>query len=412
MDEWLKKPWVIRVVSLALAVLLFIAVTLDQQEQQSDSSFPLSISSSEETQTIEEVPVEIRIDEDRYVVSGVPETVSVGLQGSVSQVTSTARQQNFDVFVDLEELEPGTHTVPIRYSGISSSITVYIEPEQIQVTIEEKASDEFEVSVDFINEAQLPVGYELGDVTVEPSAVRITSARSIVDNIAIVKAFVDVKDADEPIELSDVPVKAYDNQGNELQVRVEPSTVSVSVDVRSPNKEVPIDIETTGEAQEGISISNMEADPEVVQVFAADGVLENISAVSTQEIDLSEITENTTLEVPIEVPTDIRKTNIEVVTILIEVERTIETTFEEVPIEVDNLGEDLSISFVEPLEGELDVTALGLEDLVNELSLDDIRLFIEVEENQAGEYTLPLRIEGPEGVELETEIENVTVLIE
>src|SRR5690625_6301618 len=100
--------------------------------------------------------------------------------------------RNFEVFVDLRHLGEGTHTVDIQYAKVPSELSVYIEPKTIEVEIEERASEEFDVDVDFINIDQLPEGYELGVPDVNPGKVRITSSRSVIDEIAIVKVYIDV----------------------------------------------------------------------------------------------------------------------------------------------------------------------------------------------------------------------------
>ncbi|MDL4841252.1 CdaR family protein [Aquibacillus rhizosphaerae] len=410
MDELLKKPWVIRLVSLALAILLFTAVSLD--ESSSERTDPPFFGGSEETQTIDNVPVDIVIDQEKFAVSGVPETVSVDLQGSAGVVTSTATQMNFDLFVNLEGLESGTHMVPIESSGIPDSLQVYIEPEEIEVTIEERATQEFEVTVGYTNENDIATGFELGEATVQPSTVTITSAKSVVDTIASVNAFVDVSNADEPIENREVPVKVYDSQGNELSVRIEPSTVNVSVDINDPNKTVPIQVETTGEAQEDITINTITTEPEVVQVFASDSVLQDLESVATEAIDLSEITEDTTLEVELIAPADSRKMNIQTITVTIEVDKTVEQTFEDVPIEVDNLVNDLTVTFISPEESQMDVIATGLEDVMAQLTNNDFQLSIDLDGLEEGEHQIPVDIDGPDNIEVQLELETVTVQID
>src|SRR5690625_6717020 len=109
----------------------------------------------EQTEVLNDVPVNIRIDSDRYVVSGVPEFVTVSLDGANSVLTPTIRQRNFEVYVDLEELGEGTHTVDLEYTKVPSELSVFIEPKTIEVEIEERASEDFPVSVDFINKDQL-----------------------------------------------------------------------------------------------------------------------------------------------------------------------------------------------------------------------------------------------------------------
>src|SRR5699024_7420272 len=137
----------------------------------------------------------------------------------------------FKVFVDLRGLEEGDHTVDVEYSDIPKDLKVYLEPKEVDVTIEERSSKEFPVTEDYLNTDGLPEGLELGDTEVKPDTVTITSSKSVIDQIAIVKVFIDVDGVTEPINNREVPVNVYDSQGNELRVNLDPENVVVSVDV-------------------------------------------------------------------------------------------------------------------------------------------------------------------------------------
>src|SRR5699024_4289379 len=154
-----------------------VFVSVEENPNQPELRF---FGSSTEMQTLDDVPVDIRIDEN-YVVSGVPEFVSVTLEGPTSILTKTVRLRNFDVFVDLTGLEEGDHTVEIEYENVPDDLSIYIEPKTIDVTIEERATEEFPVSVDFLNTDKLPDGYELGETTIDPETVTITSSKSVVE---------------------------------------------------------------------------------------------------------------------------------------------------------------------------------------------------------------------------------------
>src|SRR5699024_2421416 len=217
MDKWFRSKWFVRTISLAFAIMLFTVVSIEEAEDSQNENSIFFSSSSQEMKTIDEVPVQIRIDNEQYVVSGVPEFVSVSLEGKTSTITPLVRQLNFDVFVDLEGLDAGEHTVEIQYEYVPNDVSIYIEPKTIDVTIEEKASKEFSVTIDMLNTSEVPDGFELGTPVVEPSKVTITSSKSVIEQIAIVKVFVDVAGLKEPIKNREVPVNVYDGQGNELR---------------------------------------------------------------------------------------------------------------------------------------------------------------------------------------------------
>src|SRR5690625_409536 len=131
-------------------------------------------------------------------------------------------------------------TVNIEHEKIPSELSVYIDPKTIDVDIEERATEQFPISVDFIDEDKLPVGYELGEAEVKPEVAEVTSAKSVMEQIGIVKVYIDVADLDESVNNREVPINVYDNQGNALSVKSDQESEVVSVDVDNQRKTVPI----------------------------------------------------------------------------------------------------------------------------------------------------------------------------
>src|SRR5699024_168329 len=146
MDNWFKSKWFVRGLSLAFAILLYVFVGIEAQNTQVDSRFIPT--SSDEFQTLENVEVDIRIDSERFVVSGVPEVVTVTLQGPPAILTPVAKQLNFDVFVAVRELEEGDNTESIEYDRIPDELDVFIEQSAVDITIEVRATEDLEISVE------------------------------------------------------------------------------------------------------------------------------------------------------------------------------------------------------------------------------------------------------------------------
>lgn len=413
MNDWVNRPWVIRVISLILAVLIFIVVSFDNKDTSVDEvGFDDLFSSSQETQTVEEIPVNIQIDDEKYVVSGVPKTASVTLVGTVSVVQSTATQQNFDIFVDLQDLEPGTYTVPLEYDGISDRLDVSLNPVEVDVTIEERGTSEFEVKADYTNEDSLEAGYELLEASIDPKTVQITSSKSVIDRISVVKAFVDVDGIGESMEIENVPVRVYDSEGNELSVRVEPENVTVKVNVDNPNKKVPVDVDTSGESPDDIKISSISSKTKEVQVFASKSDLDDIDGLMTKPIDISKINEDTSIEVELVVPDNVRLVNPSTVTVDIKVDKRVERDFENVLIGIENLDETYTSEFVNPANGEVSFTVTGFESDFESVDANDFKLTINASELSPGEHQLPITISGPDSLEVLLPSENATIRIE
>jgi len=410
MDNWFQSKWVIRLLALAFAITLFIFVNVETNTTGSDSSIP---GRTTQVQTLDDVPVEIEIDSENYVVTGVPEFATVTLEGTPAVVTPAIFNRNFSVYVDLTEYGEGSHTVDLEHT-ISGDMRVYIEPKTIEVTIEERASETFPITVEFLNTDQLPPGYEVSSYELDQPEVTVTTSREIMEQVGVVKIYVDVANAEGSIQNREVPINVYDTQGNELQVRLDRESAVVSVEFDNPSKVVPLDIETTGELPEDFSLVSMSANVDEVEIFAVSDVLEGVSTVSTEPIDLSEVTESGTVNVGLDLPAGVNTGELETIEVTIEVEELEDSlVIEAMTIEDEELGDGQDLTFVEPEEAEMDMLITGTETAISEFSSEDFRIFINVADLEEGEHLVPVNIEWEETEEvtLTPEYEEVTVEI-
>src|SRR5699024_12357373 len=111
MDNWFKSRWFVRGISLAFAIALYVFVQVEMDQYQNDSR--LLHDSGDDAQTVEDVPVNIRIDNDSYVVSGVPEVASVTLEGTRGTQAATEQEKDLEDDVDIEGYEGRTNRVTL-----------------------------------------------------------------------------------------------------------------------------------------------------------------------------------------------------------------------------------------------------------------------------------------------------------
>lgn len=318
MDSWFRSVWFIRIISLILAGLLWVTVNVDDNM---DSDSLIFNDTSSDMEVMDNVPLEIRFNSEEYVVSGLPQEVSVTVEGPPSAVTPVVRQQNFEVFVDLTDYGPGTHQVSLQHSGISNQLAVTIEPKTIEVTIEEKVSESFGVNVDYLNETSLASDLELGEAEVNPSEVQITGASSIVERVASVKAIIDVGEATKTIEDQEAPVKVYDNQGNELNVLVDPNEVNVTVPIVERMKQVPFQLKGVGGAPEGVIVNSLTTERQQIMVYGAHEALVSMEELPPIEVDLTDVSEDQTVEVKVPVPEGVKRVEPETIKVQIDVDQ-------------------------------------------------------------------------------------------
>lgn len=402
MDKLFQSKWAIRVISLVLAVTLYLFVNIETNTEQNESR--VDQNGGTETQVLEDVELDLRIDAENYVVSGVPEYVTVTLEGKRSALAPIIRLRNFTVFVDLSDYGEGEHTVELQYEGLPDNVVAYIEPKEIDVQIEERASKEFGVELDLVRTDELPIGYELGEPEVDPGTVTVISSAANIEQIAMVKVYVDVSELKESIRNRELPVVVQDAQGNNINARVEPATVTVSIPVDRPSKKVPLTIATTGDLPDDLEISNMEVESEI-EVFGKREVLNEVEGITTKELDVSKIEESGTVELDLDFPEGVIA-NEEKVEVEIEVEAS--KTFEKIPIDVE--GKNASdVTFLKPKKAEVDIVATGSHKMMADVKKKDVKALIDLSDLTEGKHEVDLVVDGPDDVTFEPKFKKVEV---
>lgn len=114
-------------------------------------------------------------------------------------------------------------------------------------------------------------------------------------------------------------MNVLDRNLNKLDVSVNPDKVNVSVNVTNPSKTVPISINPVGSNRDNLTIKSITTNPKKVTIYGTSARLAGIEALPVN-IDISKITKDTTIDVPISLPDGINKVDPEMVTATIKVE--------------------------------------------------------------------------------------------
>lgn len=407
MDNFMENPWFVRIIALLLAIFLF--VTANDIGGKNKSSTPNSMENSD-IDTIADVPVEVYYDSENLVVSGVPETVEVKLEGQRRFVEAAKRQRDFTIYVDLSDLEIGKHRVPILYKDISDKLKVAVEPSYTEVNLQEKVTDDFRVEAEF-NRSILAEGFEAEQPEVEPKTVKVTGAKDVIERIMYVKATIDASGLINDTIKREARVTVLDRDLNKLSASVEPETVAVTIPITNPRKNVPIKINKEGEAPKGIDIKAVSTVTPEVMIFGTTEVLKEIDELEVS-VDISNIHEDTEIEVPIEPPAGVNKITPENITVKVTADKQQhEKTLDGIPIEEKGLNAGMEFEFLSPATDSVALKVFGEEKDVKDVKKGQFHVIMDLAGLSSGTHDVELAVEAPENVKWELSQKTVKVRI-
>lgn len=203
--------------------------------------------SNEQTDVIRDVPVDVYYDNENLIVTGLPETVDVTIEGPMALVLKAKGAKDFSIFADLSNLLLGEHDVKLQYENISEKLKVTLDPATVHVNIEEKVTQEFRVDPE-MNKRLIEEGFILKEMTANPPTVYVTGAKSAIESISYVKATVTGEQGLKESFSQEAAVKVLDRDLNKLDVTIEPEIVKVQVDIAEYSREIPVVLKETGQA--------------------------------------------------------------------------------------------------------------------------------------------------------------------
>jgi YbbR domain-containing protein len=410
MDKFMDSPWFLRFTALFLALILFFSVKAEDEKLVGKAV-------GDTVDAIPDVPVDVYYDNENLVVTGVPETVNITIEGPTNLVQSTKLLKDFTVRADLSNLTLGQHTVRLQTENISEKLDVRIDPATIEVMIEEKITRSFRVDPE-INERLLAEDFHIVKMDVTPSTIEVTGAKSIVEAISFVKASATGEQGINQTFEQQARVRVLDRDLNKLNVTIVPEQVNVKVEVAEYNKEVPIVLKKSGAPTSNVTINSVSTKEEVITLFGPKKVLDQIKELEV-DVDLSQVKEQEkTLEVVLKKPKGITKMSLDKIKVLVnassseedmeevnapeepEKEEQIATKeFQDIPVKVNGLDEKFKGSFQKPEDGMTDLTITAEQNVIDKLEKTDFVIYVDASGvTDEGEQNLPISVEGPQNV--------------
>jgi len=423
MDKLMDNPWFLRITALLLAMLLFFTVKSEMESTNNEQS-------SDMTDVIQEIPVEVYYDDDNLIVTGVPKTVDMKVTGPRSLVMPTKAIQDFTLFVDLRNTTMGEHVVRIQHENVSDKLQVELSPTTITVNIEERISREFNVEPE-INERLLKENYVIKRISTDPDRIRVTGPKSIIENIEFVKATVTGKEGIEETFTQEANIRVLDrNLGKLDNVTIEPEQVNVTVEVEEYSEILPIRLRQTGTPIEGVTINKLTSNINNVRVFGSRTSIEELDEILV-DVDISKLEKTETLDLKIPLPKGVSRLSEKQVKVKVDVTPAPEEEpviddetaqagednetdvssreFTGMNVEVRGLNEADTYSFIQPGNGQLNLIVRGEIEFLDTLNASDFQVFVDASGTETGENQLDVTVEGPENVTWTVSVPTVKV---
>lgn len=256
------------------------------------------------------IPIDIvGKDPSLIITSETPTSAEVTLRAPNSVWEQlTTLDNSVQATLDLSGLEAGEHTVNLQIRLLVRPVQlVLVNPASVTVKLEKSATRA--LPLDLSISGHPSVGYQAGDVTLEPKEVVISGPQSIVDQAAKARVSVNLggvrENVDQAINIQILDAKNVPVKG--LTVTPDTAHVSAPVSQQGGFRDVAVKVVVQGQVAAGYRLENISVYPPVVTVLSPDIELVNglPGVVETQPLDLENAKDDISTRLGLKLPDNI-----------------------------------------------------------------------------------------------------------
>lgn len=385
-ENWLSKTSTLLFISLVIAIVAFVIV--DQK---------MLFFSESSAEILKSQPIEVIMNEEAYVVEGLPETVDITLVGRKADLYFAKQSPSHEVVVDLTGLKPGTHKVNIKYNQALASIDYNVNPSTATVIIYPKISETRTLTYDLLNQDSLDSKLVIDNVSISTDKVVIKGAEYQLKKVATVKALIDinnlVKQEVGVITINDVPLKAYDENGNVVDVEIVPEKINADITITSPSKDLPIKVIPVGNVSFGKAISSIDISETNVTVYGDEEVLNSLTYIPI-EIDVNDLNSNKQYKMELEKPVGVKHMSVNNITINVGLDNVTSKDLSGIDIKYRNLADGYIVQGVSANDTTVSVTLKGVESVIKNITSEDVTAYLDLSGYGEGIHEVEVLVTG------------------
>lgn len=286
-------------------------------------------------------------------------------------------------------------------SVVNSSFEILSKSVQtVSVDIQPYVNKDFDVKA-VVNTAD-ETAKELANAVASPGSVTVYGARSIVESVAEVRAYVSPETVEDGMVMTAVPV-AYNADGivvGDVTFGTEELSVMITLD---EVKSVRVNLSLTGEVADGYEITDYYTNPETMEVAGDAAALSRLNSINLPDIDVTGLEANSGYEffAGDYLPDGLRALDGGRITatVIVEEEETKELI---IPVDSVTWGDTLAEGYMASISGEdISISVKGVASVIDTLTAADIEAHIDLDGLEEGEHDdVYVRFELPEGVSL------------
>jgi len=379
--RWLGRNLTSMILSLLLAFVIWIsAVTSANPNVEAEFSIPLEVRQQ---------------SSDIAIVDPLPQTVDLKILAPESIIQSLEEDNLLVAYINLTDISAGTYRFPVQVQIPDQLNPIRVleqNPEKLELKVSNLISKPLPVSIQV--EGEPAIGYQTSGLSWDGSSVTVTGQDSKVQEVAVVVGILDISDSTGSISRS-ITLEARNTAGEIVDgVMLQPETVLVnqSISLQGGYRNLAVNVTTQGVVEPGYRFTSITPAPPTVMVFSEDPQLvEGLPGyVNTKPLNLNGV--DGYLETILELDLPEGVTVVGDPTVLIQVNVTALETSMVITREIEVIGLLPGLN-AQVSPSQVSVRVSGPVPVLENLTLRDIRVVVDLTSLEAGTHTLTPTVE-------------------
>lgn len=342
------------------------------------------------------IKVEVVGQDPGLVINGdAPTEVQVTLRAPQSVWEQlTANPDSVRAVLDLSGLGAGTHKLNYQIQVDERPVRIVtVNPGSVTITLEPLITRTFQITSTVTG--QLAIGYQAGDLSINPTTVVIAGPKSLVDQVDRAGVSVDLNGVRQDIDET-AQVNVVDKNGAPITgLTVHPETVHLKMTVSQQGgfRDMSVKVVVRGEVASGYRLTSISVFPPVVTVYSSDPAVVNAlpGVVETQPLDLQGTSDNINTRVSLNLPEGVSIVGQQTVLIQAGISP-IQSSLTLSGEKVETVGLDSGLS-ADISPANVDVILSGPLPVLQSLTRQDVRVTVDAAGLTAGSYQLTPKVD-------------------
>ena len=296
--------------------------------------------------------------------------------------------------LDVSGLSSGDHSLDLQIQVDARPVQIVsVSPKTVDFALEPLITKSMDIDLRIAGE--VAIGYQVGEVDLEPLTVVVSGAQSQVEKVSRTRVSIDLNRIRENYDQS-LKVEVLDERGQVVNgVTVSPETVHVVLPVSQQGgyRDVAVKVTTLGRVASGYRLTDISVSPPVVTIYSTDPEIVNSlpGVLETQPLDLQNAQDDITTRLKLSLPAGISIIGEQTVFVqagVSPIESSVTISSER--IEIIGLEKDLNVQ-ISPTN--VDIILSGPLPLLDTLTRQSVRVTVDLTGLTEGIYQLSPSVE-------------------